>query len=64
MKLVAILLTMLLGISSAQPSKPAAKDIPAAYAKTIDDKNLDAFATLFNDDAVFRGLTPKKSKVT
>ncbi len=56
MKYIALIFALLLGFSSAQPNKPAAKDIPAAYTKAIDDKNLDAFAALFNDDAVFNDL--------
>ncbi len=56
MKYIALLFALLLGISSAQQNKPAAKDIPAAYVKAVSDKNLDAFAALFNEDAVFNDL--------
>jgi hypothetical protein len=47
---------LLLGVSSAQTAKPAPKDIPTLYAKAIDDKNLEAFGALFNEDAVFDDL--------
>lgn len=53
---VLISVLALLATSSAENAKPALKDIPAAYAKAIDDKNLEAFKALFNADAVFNDL--------
>ena len=51
--LVALLVTT---TSSATRTQPAAQDLPAALAKTIDDRNAADFAALFTENGVFNDL--------